>query len=407
MSTKLALHGGAPVRTESWPRWPQWNDRERENLLGVLERGEWGGFDPAVAEFEAAFARHHGAKHCITTVNGTTSIEAALRALGVGPGDEVIVPPYTFIATAAAVRVVGATPVFADIEPDTYNLSATAVEAAISPRTKAIIPVHFAGLPVDLDALLPLAQKHGLAVIEDAAHAHGSRWKGQPVGALGNVGSFSFQSSKNLSSGEGGALLTNDDDLADRMWSFVNCGRSKESAWYGHPNLGSNLRLAGWQCSILLAGLERLDAQTERRMENARRLNAFLSEVDGLEPMRWDERADRHAFHLYMFRYNPEGWGGLPRDQFVKALQAEGIPASTGYGVPLYQHPPLAPGRSRVTPCPVAEQACQEAIWLTQNLLLAEPEEMEDIMAAILKVRENVESLLEKNHDPNRPLPPN
>ncbi len=395
MSDTLALFGGAPVRTQPWPAWPQWSDAERTDLLAVLDRGDWGGFDAAVDEFEIAFAAHMGAKHCITTTNGTTSLEAALRALGIGRGDEVIVPPYTFIATAAAVRTVGATPVFVDVEPDTYNLAVAAVAEAISPQTRAIIPVHFAGHPVDLDALLPLAARHGLAVIEDAAHAHGSHWQGKPVGALGTAGSFSFQNSKNLTAGEGGALVTHDDDLAVKLWSVVNCGRSPEGAWYEHPNLGSNLRMTGWQAGILLAGLERLDAQTGRRMENARKLNSFIEEIDGLQPMRWDVRADRHAFHLFMFRYNPDGWDTLTRDRFVEALRAEGIPASTGYKFPLYHQPPMAEGYSRVTPCPVAEQACREVIWLPQSLLLAEPGEMDDVMAAIVKVRENVAALRE------------
>lgn len=390
MSSTLALLGGTPLRTQPWPRWPQWSDDERANLLAVLERGEWGGFDPAVKEFETAFAAHMVAQYCITTTNGTTSLEAALRALNIGRGDEVIVPPYTFIATAAAVRTVGATPVFVDVEPDTYNLSIAATEAAIGPQTRAIIPVHFAGHPVDLDALLPLAARHGLAVLEDAAHAHGSYWQGKPVGARGTAGSFSFQASKNLTAGEGGALVTNDQALARKMWSVINCGRSPEGAWYEHPNLGSNLRMTGWQASILLAGLQRLEAQTKRRMQNARRLNSFLEEIEGLQPMRWDARADRHAFHLFMFRYDPQGWDHLPRQQFVAALQAEGIPASTGYKFPLYHQPPLSTEHSRVMDCPVAEQACQEAIWLPQSLLLAEPQEMDDVISAILKIRENV-----------------
>jgi len=257
-----------PIRTKPWPTWPQWGDEEKQYLQEVLESNEWGGFNEKVAEFEQIFAQRHQAKHCLAVANGTISLEAALRVLGIGPGDEVIVPPYTFIATANAPRLVGATPVFADIEPDTYNLDAAAVEAAIGPKTKAIIPVHFAGHPADLDALLPLAQKHGLAVIEDAAHAHGSTWRGQPIGALGDIGSFSLQASKNLTAGEGGILVTNDDDLALGLWSFVNQGRVPEGIWYEHPNLGSNLRITGWQAAILLAQMKRFEAQLARRMEN-------------------------------------------------------------------------------------------------------------------------------------------
>ena len=390
----LALHGGTPVRNKAWPRWPQWDENERAGLLAVLERGEWGGYDRAVREFETAFAARHAAAHCVTTVNGTTTLETALRALDIGPGDEVIVPPYTFVATASAVRIVGATPVFADVELETWNLSIPAVEAAISPRTKAVIPVHFGGLPADLDALLPLAARHGLAVIEDAAHAHGSSWNGKPVGAQGTVGSFSFQASKNLTAGEGGALLTNDPVLAEKMWSIANCGRSSDGKWYEHPNLGTNLRLSGWQAAILSAGLTRLDAQLQRRMSNARRLRSFLEEIDGLTPQRWDARADAHAHHIFLMRFETDLFAGLPREKLIAALRAEGIPASPVYPYPLYEQPPLVEPYSRVTPCPNGELLCQQTVAMGQNLLLADPEEMDDVANAILKIRENVGRLM-------------
>jgi len=391
---KLALHGGAPVRTKPWPQWPQWGDAERQQLEAVLESGEWGGFNDVVGQFERAFANRHAANYCVTTVNGTLSLVAALHANGIGPGDEVIVPPYTFIATANAVNLVGARPVFVDIELETFNLDLAAVEAALTARTRAVIPVHFAGLPVDMDALMALANKHDLLVVEDAAHAHGSTWNGRPVGALGHVGSFSFQASKNLTAGEGGALLTNHAEIADAVWSYVNQGRAPErTAWYGHPNRGSNLRLSGWQAGILLAQLERFDAQLQRRMENARRLHEFLAEVDGLQPARWDPRAESHAHHLFMMRYDPQGFNGVAREKFIEALTAEGVPCSPGYDRPLYQHPPLSGENSRVTGCPQAEQACREAIWLTQNLLLAEPSEMDDIVTAIFKIRDQIEAL--------------
>jgi len=377
-----------PIRTKPWPVWPQWGEEETQQLQAVLESGEWGGFNEKVAEFEQCFAQRHQAKHCLAIANGTTSLEAALRVLDVGPGDEVIVPPYTFIATANAPLLVNATPVFVDIEPDTYNLDCAAVEAAISRRTKAIIPVHFAGHPADLDALLPLAEKYSLAVIEDAAHAHGSTWRGQPVGALGHIGSFSLQATKNLTAGEGGILVTNDDQLALDLWSFVNQGRMPEGIWYEHPNLGSNLRITGWQAGILLAQMTRFEAQLTQRMENARRLRAIIDEIDGLENMRWDERVESHAHHLFMFRYSADGFHGLSREHFVEALNTEGIPASTGYAMPLYEQPQLGARYSRIEPCPVAEQACREVVWLTQNMLLGGPEDIDDIAKAILKIRE-------------------
>ena len=387
---QLAIQGGAPLRTKAWPRWPQWGEAEARRVAEVLESGEWGGFNPLVREFEVAWAKRHQVKHCITAVNGTLTLEAALRVMGVGVGDEVIVPPYTFIATANAVRLAGAIPVFVDIEADTYNLDLDRVEEAIGPKTKAIIPVHFAGLAVDMDRLLPLARAHGLTVIEDTAHAHGSSWRGTPLGSLGHIGSFSLQQSKNLTAGEGGILITNDEEIALKLWSYANQGRDPQGRWYEHGLLGSNLRMTGWQAGILLAQMENFDAQLATRQRNARYLTSILEEIDGPAPMSWDIRCDNHAYHLYMMRYDPAKFSGLPRDEFVAALEAEGVPCSTGYYRPLYAQAPLAEPYSRVMPCPVTEQACKEAIWLTQNMLLAEPEDMEDIGRAIVKIREHV-----------------
>ena len=385
---QLAIQGGEAVRTKEWPRWPQWGAAEAERIQTVLESGEWGGFNPMVREFEELWAKRHQVKHCISAVNGTLTLEAALRAVGVGVGDEVIVPPYTFIATANAVRLVGATPVFADVEAETYNLDIDRVAEAIGPKTKAIIPVHFAGLAVDMDRLMPLAEKHGLAVIEDTAHAHGSTWRGRPLGTLGQIGSFSLQQSKNLTAGEGGILITNDDDLALRLWSFANQGRDPHGRWYEHGLLGSNLRMTGWQAAVLMAQMERFDEQLATRQSNARYLTSILEEIDGPAPMAWDIRCDNHAHHLYMMRYDPAKFNGLGRDEFVDALKAEGVPCSIGYYRPLYEQAPLAEPFSRVMPCPVAEQACKESVWLTQNMLLAEPEDMDDIGRAIVKIRE-------------------
>jgi len=392
--SKLAMNGGNPVCTKPWPRWPQWDDREKTAVLHVLESGEWGGANAAVKEFEALFAARHEAAHCCTVTNGTQSLEAALRVLGVGAGDEVIVPPYTFIATANAPRLAGATPVFVDIDPATYNLDINLVEAAITPKTKAIIPVHFGGLPVDMDALLPLAEKHGLSIVEDAAHAHGSTWQGKPVGTLGHIGSFSLQASKNLTAGEGGILLTNHAELAGRLWSYINQGRTPNGAWFEHDILGNNLRMTGWQAGLLLAQMTRFEEQLQRRQENARRLHAILAEVDGLEPQQWDKRCEIHAHHLFIIRYDQAAWQGVPRERFVKALQAEGVPLSIGYTVPLYEQPPLAAPYSRHLPCPATEHACHsEGTWMHHSVLLAEPEAMDDIAQAILKVREQIDEL--------------
>ncbi|MCB0063718.1 MAG: DegT/DnrJ/EryC1/StrS family aminotransferase [Caldilineaceae bacterium] len=392
--SKLAINGGEPIRTKGWPTWPQWGAAEQKNLLEVLESGQWGGYNEKVKEFETLFGKRHEAAYCLAATNGTQTLEAALRVVDVGFGDEVIVPPYTFIATANAPRLVGATPVFVDIDPETYNLDIKQVEAAITPKTKAIIPVHLAGLPADMDALMPLAEKHGLYVIEDAAHAHGSTWHGKPVGTIGHIGSFSLQASKNLNAGEGGVLLTNHEALANKLGSYINQGRSLNGAWYEHPILGNNLRITGWQAAILLAQMERFDAQLQRRQENARRLHNILAEVDGLTPQAWDERCEVHAHHIFIMRYDATQWKELPRERFVQALRAEGVPLSVAYTVPLYDQPPLAAPHSRSLPCPVTEHVChQEGTWMGQSTLLAEPEDIDDIARAIFKVREAIDEL--------------
>lgn len=392
--SKLAINGGTPVITTSWPQWPQWDQTEQHQVLAVLESGEWGGFNEKVTEFEHLFAKRHAATYCYTATNGTQSLEAALRVLGVGAGDEVIVPPYTFIATANAPRLAGAKPIFVDIDPATYNLDINLVEAAITPRTKAIIPVHFAGLPADMDALLPLAEKHGLYIIEDAAHAHGSTWHGRPVGALGHIGSFSLQASKNLTAGEGGILLTNHEELAGKLWSFINQGRKPDGAWFEHGILGSNQRMTGWQAGILLAQMGRFEEQLQRRQENARRLHTILDEVDGLTPQKWDDRCEVHAHHLFIIRYDAAAWQDVPRERFVAALEAEGVPLSIGYTVPLYDQPPLAAPHSRHLPCPATEHACRsEGTWMHHSALLATPTMVDGIAQAIFKVREQIDEL--------------
>ena len=231
MAQTLAIHGGAPVRTKPFPTWPVFGDQEERQLIGALRSGRWGKMDGAeVTRFEQRFAAYHHAKHGIAVVNGTVALRLALMAADVQAGDHVIVPPYTFVATASAVVEANATPVFADVQLETFNLDPGALEAAITPRTTAVIPVHFGGLPVDMGRIMALAQRHGLTVIEDACHAHGAEYQGRRVGSLGHMGVFSFQSTKNLTSGEGGILLTNDDELAQRCWSMHNCGRRPERA---------------------------------------------------------------------------------------------------------------------------------------------------------------------------------
>lgn len=324
-----AILGGIPVRTDPWPSWPTWDEAEERALLEVLHSGEWGGYAAGVGEFEQRFAALTGTAHCVTTSNGTVSLVAALAALGVSAGDEVLVPAYTFAATANAVALLGARPVFVDIEPGTWNLDPAAAEAAITDRTRAIVPVHFAGHPVDLDVLLPLAERHGLAVLEDAAHAPGSSWRGRPVGSFGSLASFSFQGFKNLTAGEGGAVVGDDRALIDRAWGMANHGRVRDGSWYEHREVGSNYRLGGFQAAVLLTQLDRYPAQLAARMAAGRRLRTGLAD-SGLLAAGWDERAERHAHHLLPLRFQPEQFAGIDRDTFARAMFAEGVPLATG-----------------------------------------------------------------------------
>ena len=406
-SQPLAAAGGTPIRTSPFPGWPVFDATEEEAILGVLRSGSWF-LGERVAEFERTFTEYCEAKHGVSVSSGTVALQVALEAAGVVLGDEVIVPSYTFIATASSVALVGGVPVFVDVDPDTYLIDPAAVEAAITEKTKAIIAVHIAGQPADLDALTAIAAKHGVLLIEDSAQAHAAAWKGRRVGAIGDLGTFSFQASKNLNAGEGGFIVTDDEELQLRAWSIHNCGRAPGGEWYEHPLVGGNYRLTEMQAALALSQLRRLDEQTEKRTHSAALLTEQLSEIEGIRPLAVDERVTRHAFHLYVFRYDADAFGGAAREQFLKALAAEGIPCAAGYK-PLYREPafqarfsdfPLSspafggrPDYSGVH-CPVTERICaDEAVWLTQNLLLGTESDISQISEAIAKIAAQPEAL--------------
>ena len=398
---KLALDGGQSACKVNWPAWPAHDAAERDGLLSVLESGKWW-YGEKVRRFEAEFAAFQGARFGVTATNGTTAIEMALRGLGVLEGDQVIVPPYTFIATASAVITVGAIPVFADILPDTLCLDPADVERKITARTKAIIPVHVAGYVADMDRLNALAQRHHLRVLEDAAHSWGSRWKGQGTGTLGDCGTFSFQVSKNITAGEGGIMVTNDEALADLCRSYTNCGRRKGGAWYDHDWLGSNLRLTEFQAAILLAQLARLESQIARRQASADLLNDALRALPGIRLLAPEPRVTRRSYHIYIFRVD-EAVLGRSRDEFLAALNAEGVPASRGWYHPLYangvfRNATQGPANGISAPlygkgvdytqvhCPVCEQVCRDAVWIPQHVLLADEPAMRSLAEAVRKI---------------------
>jgi len=408
MSSRLALLGGTPVRSRPFTSWPIFGKPEEKRLLRTLRSGKWGRLDgPEVALFERRFERMHGCRHGIAVVNGTVSLRLGLLAAGIRAGDEVIVPPYTFFSTASAVIEANAVPVFADIDPGSFNLDPAAVRAAITPRTRAILPVHFAGQPADMHALLAIARRHKLIVIEDSAHAHGASYKKRPAGSLGHMGSFSFQSSKNLTAGEGGILVTNDDAIAATCRSLQNCGRVPGGLWYEHHRISGNYRLGEFQGAVLNAQLDRLKSQTKTRDRNGQYLAALLAGIPGIHPQQRTPGCTRHSYHLFMLRLDPRQFG-VPRAAVLKALEAEGIPCSAGYGFSLHHQPmfrnkafgPYLPEQSTKldyskTHCPVSDLICREqGIWLGQSLLLGSRSDMEQIADAFEKIFENREALV-------------
>lgn len=396
---KLAINGGTPVRRRPFPKWPIYDRLEQSAIQEVLKSRRWGCLDGnKVSEFENKFAKYQGAKFGICTVNGTASLRVALQALNVGAVDEVIIPAYTFVATASAILDVNAIPVFVDINENTYNIEPDKIEEAITERTKAIIPVHFAGMPSDMDRIMEIATKHNLFIIEDAAQAHGAEWKGRKVGAIGDIGCFSFQSSKNVTCGEGGILLCDDEELAKRCRAIVNHGRREHAPWYMHYELGSNYRMTEFQAAILIAQLTRLDEQNKTRNDNGKYLTERLNKIEGIEPLNRDEHVTVHAYHLYIFKYDKKLFANASREQFVKALNAEGIPATTGYAMPLYRQPAfetISFGKYNYSSLhlPVSEAACKQSVWLPQNLLLGSKADMDDIVEAIEKIKLNAKEL--------------
>jgi dTDP-4-amino-4,6-dideoxygalactose transaminase len=378
--------GGEPIRTKHFTRWPVYDEREKAALIEVLESGVWGGFSPKISEFERAFAAYHGAAHGVAASNGTVTLEAALFAAGIQAGDEVIVPAISFVATATAVLRVGAVPVFVDIDPGTYNIVPAQIEEAISDRTRAIMPVHFAGQLADMDAVQSIAARHGLIVIEDAAHAHGSSWRGRRAGSFGEFGSFSFQASKSMTAGEGGILITNDAELAQRAREACNLGRRTGTPQYVHVSLGSNCRLTGWQAAVLLVQFSRLEEQIARREANARLLDKLLAEIGVAEPSTVDPRNTRHSYYLYMVRLKRDRLAGISKNRFVAALTAEGIPCGAAYPHPLYCNPVFKHHAHRRLPCPEAERMCAECFWLSHEVMLSSPEDVGDVAGAIAKV---------------------
>jgi len=371
-------------------------------LLRTLRSGKWGRLHgEEVSEFEQRFASMHACRHGIAVVNGTVSLRIALLAAGIRAEEEVIVPPYTFISTASAVIEANAIPVFADIDLHTFNLDPAAVERALTPRTKAVIPVHFAGQPADMETLMAIAHARGLVVIEDAAHAHGASYRRRPVGSIGHMASFSFQSSKNVTAGEGGIITTNDEAFAESCRSIQNCGRVPGGVWYEHHVIAGNYRLGEFQGAVLNGQLDRLEEQARTRDANGQYLATRVAAVPGLYPQARPADCTRHSYHLFMLRLDAAAFGAS-RDAVVEALAAEGIPCSSGYGFslprqPLFRNKAFGPFLSRASarldyeqsPCPASDRLCEQSIWLEHAMLLGPRTDIADIARAFEKVYEH------------------
>ena len=413
---KPALLGGSPVRTRGWQRWPIWNpETDEKRVLEVLRSGVWSRAE-VVTEFEEKWAATMGAKRCMTTVNGTNALICAIANLDIGAGDEVIVPPYTFIATIQAVLQNGAMPVFVDTDPETFQIDVNKIEEKITPRTRAILPVHIAGLPADMDRIIQIAKKHNLLVIEDACQAWMAEVNHKKVGTIGNAGCYSFQNSKNIPMGEGGAIVSDDDNFMDKCFSYHSYGNPYGTVvgevGAGTIRLGTKLRLTEYQAAIGLAQLKRLEEQTVTRSKNAEYLSSLMNDIPGIVPYKLYPNVTRAAFHLFPFRYQRDAFSDLPRASFLTALRAEGIPCSSGY-TPLNTMPFLAntfetKNFRKMYPkemldskkyyvanqCPKNDHLCnEEAVWFTQNMLLGEKTDMEDIANAIIKIRKNADKL--------------
>lgn len=394
----LAIHGGEPLKTNSFPGWPVTGEYDRSLLIDTVRSGKWSSGEKKAA-FEEKFAADCGVKHCFAVANGTVSLELILRGLGIGYGDEVILPPYTFVATLSSIIFAGATPVFADIDVGTYNLSHEYVEEKITSKTKAIVAVAVAGCPPMLDELSEIAKRHHIKLIVDAAQAVGAVWNGKSITSWGDAASISCQNSKNLTCGEGGIITTNDDKLADAIAQMLN-GGIRDGAYV---SVAQDHNISEFQASVLLSQYSKLERELYLREKNAAYLAGRLHELGFAEAAVYDERITRHAYHLFIVRFHSEVLAerGIHRDTFLAALQAEGIPLSAGY-MPLYTFPctssayteRLIGAKIDTSPLANCEKASyEEGSWLYQGCLLGTRRDMDDIADAMIKVWEHADDL--------------
>ena len=411
-SDKPALLGGTPVHKGGWLPWPQWREAWEPKMLEVYRSCKWfRGSGTHVTDFETAYAQLLGARKCLATASGTTALIVSLHVMGVDAGDEVITSPYTFIATYNSILTTKALPVFADTDPATLTMDPASIESRITDRTRAIVPVHIFGMPCDMDPINAIAKKHKLAVIEDACQAWLAEYKGHKCGTIGDVGCFSFQESKHIPSGEGGAITSMSEELIDRCNAFHNCGRSIGSfKGKGSFTRGNNYRMMQPQAMLLLQQFEKLQKETAIRRETADYLTANLSKIPGITPVRLPENS-RAVWHLYAFRYDAAQFNRLSRDRFMEALSAEGVPCSSVYSEQYYDglldeaiasrgfkrlwsEQRLRAYRESLGALKGNKQVCDTTVAITQNMLLASRSDIDHIIAAIQKLRTHSAALV-------------
>ncbi len=381
------------------PTWPQWGEEEKRLLCEALYDGEWGTLGRKACAIAQSFAQYCGVRYGIAVNNGTQALEIILRALNIGYGDEVLVPAYSFAATVSAVAYVGAAPVFVDIDPNTGCIDAKQAEKCISEKTKALIAVHLCGRPCDLDALKDFCDSQGIALIEDAAQAHGSAWRGRRVGSHGAAAAFSFQSSKTLSSGEGGMIVTDNETVYRECWHYHHSGRAlgSDTELGGVVLMGSNARMAEWEAAILECQLKSLDAQNKKRHENADYLKTLLRDEPRFVFCPEDSRITENGYYMLLMRFNCDY---TKRGQFLSILNGMGIPASAGYP-PLHKSAMLCSKTfvkstgvsfdySQIS-LPCTEELCACAVWLPGYCLLGEKEDIELLADAYKKALDAVE----------------
>jgi dTDP-4-amino-4,6-dideoxygalactose transaminase len=417
-ASKLAVLGGQPVRDKPYPGWPAWDDMDEQAVLPVLQSGRWSR-NTVTLEAEKKFAQRMGAKRCLLTSSGTQALIVSLHTVGVGGGDEVIVTPYTFVATIHSILQNNALPVFVDVDPDTWSMDPDKISEKITDHTYAILPVHIGGSPCQIDEIMEIARAKDLRVVEDACQAHTSEFNGKKVGTFGDFGCFSLQTSKVTTCGEGGAAIGDDDEMMDRAYSYHNFARPHglraKDCEYGYVGAGTKARITEFQASILITQMLTSDQEIDRREQNGRYLAARLSEVPGIVPRKEHPQTNRLSYHTCGFRYKAELFDGLPRAHFLKAVRAEGIPMNSGLGniarysqnregtiegvlesktyKAIYSEKRIKDYRDKLS-CPEAEQLVKETVGFSQNALLGTKKDMDDIVDGIQKVYENRRELI-------------